>query len=420
MGRTLRLLALVAGSLLLAPGLALSQPAPATPGAAPAAPAAPARPAQPPAQSVPIGYIELLGDLRYELMGSYANIDFRDIGRPFEGAEVAIAEAQQTGRFMNLNFTMEKFEGTTVEEMVAQIDTWISANAHFVLVDLPADMLVELADAVAGKPVSLFNVSAQDDSLRAENCRANVFHTMPSYAMYEDALAQYLSTKNWRDILVLQGPLPADELISQAFQRSAQKFGLRISEVEPFVITNDPRYRDQTNVALLTAGKRFDVVFVADAGRELARFVPYQTTQPNLVVGSAGLTPLNWHWTWESDAAAQLQHRYEELALPRQMNDVSFAAWSAVRAITTASIRTRSGGFDEIQDYLTNPDNDFDSVKGNPQSFRPWDNQMRTPILLATANSVIARAPFDEFLHEFNVLDTLGVDQPETACRMTR
>src|SRR5262249_54474665 len=158
----------------------------------------------------------------------------------------------------------------------------------------------------------------------------NVFHTMPSYAMYEDALAQYLSTKNWRDVLVLQGPTAEDQQIADAFQRAAQKFGLRISEVVPFVISNDPRYRDQTNVALLTANKRYEVVFVADSGHELARFVPYQTTQPNLVVGSAGLSPLNWHWTWDSDAAAQLQHRYEALAMPRQMNDVSFAAWSAV------------------------------------------------------------------------------------------
>jgi ABC transporter substrate binding protein (PQQ-dependent alcohol dehydrogenase system) len=412
-----RLIALVAGAMALAPSVSLSQPAPAAPGAAPAAPA---RPTPPPVQSVPLGYIELSDDARYELMGSYANIDFRDIGRPYEGAAVAIAEAQQTGRFMNIDFSIEKFAGETVEEMVAQIDVWIAANTHFVVVDLPADILVQLAEAVAGRPVSLFNVSAQEDALRAENCRANVFHTMPSFAMYEDALAQYLSTKNWRDVLVLQGPLPADRLIAEAFQRSSRKFGLRVSELVPFVITNDPRYRDQTNVALLTAGKRFDVVFVADAGRELARFVPYQTTQPNLVVGSSGLTPLNWHWTWESDAAAQLQHRYEELAMPRQMNDVSFAAWSAVRAITTASIRTRSGEFAPIQAYLTDPENDFDSVKGNPQSFRPWDNQMRTPILLATANAVIARAPFDEFLHEFNVLDTLGVDEAETACRMRR
>jgi ABC transporter substrate binding protein (PQQ-dependent alcohol dehydrogenase system) len=59
----------------------------------------------------------------------------------------------------------------------------------------------------------------------------------------------------------------------------------------------------------------------------------------------------------------------------------------------------------------------LDVYKGNPASFRPWDNQLRQPILLATTDSVIARAPLDRFLHQRNVLDTLGVDQPETRCR---
>ena len=32
-------------------------------------------------------------------------------------------------------------------------------------------------------------------------------------------------------------------------------------------------------------------------------------------------------------------------------------------------------------------------------------------------NAVIASAPLDGFLHQTNTLDTLGRDQPESACR---
>jgi hypothetical protein len=39
------------------------------------------------------------------------------------------------------------------------------------------------------------------------------------------------------------------------------------------------------------------------------------------------------------------------------------------------------------------------------------------PLLLSTADAVIARPPLPQFLHQTNVLDTLGVDAPETACR---
>jgi hypothetical protein len=38
--------------------------------------------------------------------------------------------------------------------------------------------------------------------------------------------------------------------------------------------------------------------------------------------------------------------------------------------------------------------------------------------LLSTADAVIERAPLPQFLHQTNVLDTLGVDAPETTCRL--
>ncbi|MCK5624155.1 MAG: amino acid ABC transporter substrate-binding protein, partial [Alphaproteobacteria bacterium] len=59
----------------------------------------------------------------------------------------------------------------------------------------------------------------------------------------------------------------------------------------------------------------------------------------------------------------------------------------------------------------------FDAYKGNPASFRPWNNQLRQPILLHTHNAVAARAPLDGFLHRRDVLDTLGIDEPESKCR---
>jgi ABC transporter substrate binding protein (PQQ-dependent alcohol dehydrogenase system) len=428
-----RLIALAAAVLLLGPSLASAQ-----------APA-PARPQPPPIQPVPIGYVELAEDPRYELLGAFANIDFRELGRPFEGAEVALKEGRQSGSFMRLEFTLDRVTASSGDEIVAKIREWGAAGVHYVVADLPADVLVTVADAVADLPVMLFNVAAMEDSLRAEACRANVFHTIPSHAQYQDALVQYLVNKRWTDILVLQGPAHQDQLMVDALGRSAQKFGARITEVVPFVITNDPRYRDQTNVALMTANRAdYDVVFVADSGHEFGRFVSFQTNDPRPIVGTAGLQPRAWHWTWDHDDAAQLQHRFEansllnvilemgEIdvnrlqqrfeanAMPRQMNDGQFAAWVAVRSVYINAIRTRGNDYQAIREHLLGPDANLDSLKGNPMTFRPWDNQIRTPMLLATADAVIARAPFPEFLHEFNVLDTLGVDEPETVCRMTR
>ena len=51
-------------------------------------------------------------------------------------------------------------------------------------------------------------------------------------------------------------------------------------------------------------------------------------------------------------------------------------------------------------------------------SFRAWDGQLRQPVLLADARSLVSVSPQPGYLHQFSELDTLGIDQPETACHM--
>jgi len=43
-----------------------------------------------------------------------------------------------------------------------------------------------------------------------------------------------------------------------------------------------------------------------------------------------------------------------------------------------------------------------------PGNFRPWNGQLRQPILLHTERAVIAVAPVEGFLHHRNTLDSLG------------
>ncbi len=51
----------------------------------------------------------------------------------------------------------------------------------------------------------IVNIRSQDDALRQEECRSNVFHVMPDYAMRADALAQYLIWKKWPRWFVIRG-----------------------------------------------------------------------------------------------------------------------------------------------------------------------------------------------------------------------
>ena len=50
-------------------------------------------------------------------------------------------------------------------------------------------------------------------------------------------------------------------------------------------------------------------------------------------------------------------------------------------------------------------------------TFRPWDGQLRQPLLLGDGQSVVGTAPVDGFLHPKNSLDTLGADAPEKLCK---
>lgn len=381
-------------------------------------PAPPAHAETTAATAMKLGYVELADDPRYARNGALSGIVFADRGRPYPGSQVALQDAQAIGRVIKVGFSIQKSTGKSVDDLVQQISRWVSDDdVHFVLADLTAAPLKELAHRLADRPVMLINISAPDDSLRGTDCAANVLHTYPSEAMLTDALMQYLVTKDWLQILVLQGPAPEDAAMVAALQRSAKKFQGRILEIRPFLLTNDPRNREQNNIVLMTSGARYDVVYVADSSGELGRYVPYQTHLPRPVVGSAGLVPTAWSWSWDRDAAVQLQHRYEKLASPRRMSGADWAAWEAVKAITQAVVRTQSTAFDAVKAFLLSDKLNLDTVKGNPGSFRAWDHQLRAPVLLATADAVIERAPLPQFLHQTNVLDTLGTDAPETTCR---
>lgn len=410
-----RRLPLAAAALLLA--LAPARAQNAEPSAAP--PAAPsAAPAAPPSKVMTLGYLELDRDPRYADGGSFAGISFRTFGRPRPGARLALADARPIGQALHVDYRMVEAGGADAAALVAAVKGWIGgADVHFVLADLPAETLLAVSAGLAGEPVTLLNVSATEDALRGADCRANVLHVAPSDAMLSDALVEYLVGRKWRRVVALQGPSPADAAMVEALRRSTRKFGAVLADVRPFAISGDPRRRDSADVALLTAGLDYDVLFVADGSNQFGRYVPYGAGLPRPVVGSAGLVATPWTWSWDRDGAAQLQHRFERAAMPRRMNAAAFSAWEAAKAVVQATVKSGAVDRDAVQSALLAPDLSLDTVKGTPGSFRPWDHQLRQPLLLATPDAVIATAPLPEFLHQSDVLDTLGVDRPETRCR---
>ena len=361
-------------------------------------------------------YLSRTDDPVYEPHRAYTGLQLRDRHRPVDGARTALKESRILGRALGLKFALIEESLSAEEPALGRIRKLMDEGSSVFILDLPLAEMQEVAAALVGEAVILFNVRHGDDTLRGSGCSPVLFHTLPSDAMRMDALAQFLFKKNWRQVLILQGEQEADVTLSEAFQASARKFGLTIADVRDFVLSNDPRERDRNNIALLTAGAGYDAVFLADSIGEVGRYVPFNTKEPRPVVGSEGLLSAAWHWTWERHGAPQLNQRFGKQA-KRRMSDEDWAAWAALKVVVEAISRTNSTAVPDITAYLRSDRLTFDNYKGSPSSFRSWNNQLRQPILLHSHNAVIGRAPFEGFLHRRNTLDTLGSDEPEGRCR---
>jgi ABC transporter substrate binding protein (PQQ-dependent alcohol dehydrogenase system) len=399
-----------------------TNPASAQPASAPAPAAQPAPPqAQAPRQRVTIGFVDIEGDPRYEPVRAYERLVLKTRDHPFPGAQIGIDEAAALARVLNTDFVLERITVKTPEEVAPAVTKAMAERGiKFFLIDAPAEAYKPLAAAVKGREALLFNVSAPDDWLRRDLCAREMVHTIPSLAMSTDALVQYLMSKKWRDVLVLEGPLPVDVQRTDAFARSVQKFGGRIVARQKFKAGTDPREREQNNPALLTAGNRdYDVVFVADDAFDFVRTVPYHTVRARPVVGSIDLEPVAWHWTWEHNGAPQVNSRFDKKSGGRRMDSPDWAAWIAVKMIVQSALRTRSTDFAKQRDFILG-DSGFDGDKGLPVGVRPWDHQLRQAVLLAAPYMVVASAPVEGFLHRTNDLDTIGDDEPETSCHLNK
>jgi ABC transporter substrate binding protein (PQQ-dependent alcohol dehydrogenase system) len=375
--------------------------------------AAPA-PAAPLGKDITVGYLQLANDPRYDERPGPGDTSTTP-GRPVAGAEMAVGEVNIEAAASGHSFTLDKVEAEDEPGLEQQISALAGKGVHWFLVDAPSAAMATLAKAMHERDVLLFNISAPGDDLRGAACQKNLVNVIPSRAMLADALAQLLVARKWHQVLVLQGPLDEDKAMTAAFEHSAKRFGLEITAKRDFLLSNDPREREKDNVSLLTGDASYDVVFVADGEGEFARALPYRTIRPRPVIGATGLVPTAWSWTWDRYGAPQVSHRFEHAA-ERPMEAADWAAWLAIRALGEAVERSGASDTAGVDAYLLGPKLSLDGDKGPPLSFRSWDHQLRQPILLATADAVVAEAPLPGFLHATNVLDTLGYDQPETQC----
>ena len=338
------------------------------------------------------------------------------------GAQLAINDNNTTGRFLDQQFSLEDVRTSPADKPA--VDVLMEGEAALVIADVPADMLLMAADTGRVRGLLVFNVGSIDDRLREEDCRSNVVHVAPTRSMLADGLAQYLVWKQWRRWLLVVGSHPEDRLFGDALRRSVKRFGARIVQEKVFEDTGGARRTDsgiaqiQRQLPVFTQGvPAYDVLVAADENEVFAGYLPYRTWDPRPVAGSAGLIPTSWDPSFDQWGAVQMQNRFMKM-FSRRMTARDMQAWSAVRMIGEAVARTRSFDPKTILAFIKGPDFALAAFKGQALTLRDWNLQLRQPILLSDGKVVISVSPQEGFLHQVSELDTLGVDRPETRCRL--
>lgn len=340
------------------------------------------------------------------------------------GARLGIEDNNTTGRFIGQQFALDEAAVVEDGDVAAAFRELHAKGNRFFALDLPAAQLLAVADLPEAKDALLFNVRAKDDALRSEQCRANLLHTIPSFSMLADGLAQYLMWKRWAEWLLVVGTGEEDRLFADALRRAAERFSATIVEERVFDAAPGSRRTDtghaqiQKQMPVFTQeAEDHDVVVVADVQDAFGEYLQYRTWEPRPVVGTHGLVPTAWHRSQEQWGATQMQNRFARFA-GRWMTERDYAAWLAVRSVSEATTRIGKADLAGVAGYIRGADFGVAGFKGQKLTFRDWDGQLRQPILLAGPRTLVSVSPQEGFLHEFSELDTLGHDRPDTACKL--
>ncbi|MEL7525102.1 MAG: ABC transporter substrate-binding protein [Pseudomonadota bacterium] len=338
----------------------------------------------------------------------------------FAGAALGNQDNETTGSFLGHSFSFET-RAIPPEDLEVNAAELIADGISLIIVLGRGDDVLKVADA-AGSDALIFNAAAPEVALRGESCRSNLLHIAPSRAMLADALAQFLIWKRWSRWLLISGSNPDDERLAEAYRRSAAKFGAEIVEERIFEDTGGSRRSDsghvlvQRQIPVFTQETRdHNVVVAVDESDVFALYLPFHAWTPRPVAGSGGLRPVSFHAAHEAWGATQFQRRFEKQN-GRYVRPEDYNVWVAMRVIGEAVTRSSSGDATVLRDYILSDAFELAAFKGQKVTFRPWNGQLRQPVLLTDSKITVSVSPQEGFLHHRSPLDSLGIDEAESAC----
>lgn len=340
------------------------------------------------------------------------------------GSRMGIKDNNTTGKFTNQKFELIEKNIMPNESAKEIFEEFRKNNYNFFILDVSSEDLDKIISSDILGDAILINVSLKNNDFRNQKCDKQLLHTAPSYMMVTDALMQFLKKKNWTKLFLIFGTNNRDKQFKDSLKISVKKFGLTITNEKKWDFTHDFRRTADLEFVKFTQGEKYEVLVLADegntfgdSGNSFGDYIPYRTWKPNIVVGGEVLKPTSWHHTHEQWGGNQMQSRFLK-NFNRFMTNIDFNSWVGIRVFGEAITKTKSLDPKTILDEILKENFKIAAYKGKPVSFRKWNRQLRQPILLVTPRALVSVSPQTGFVHPRTELDTLGIDEFDTKCKL--
>ncbi|MFQ5657800.1 MAG: ABC transporter substrate-binding protein [Candidatus Methylomirabilales bacterium] len=303
-------------------------------------------------------------------------------------------------------------------------------------------MTLAVQKASAREGIIYFNTMSRSEALRGRQCHRLTFHVEASLAMYADAIGQWLIRKAKK---TRWGHLTPDSQAGAEMERLTKRALLRYKGTTIAREVVPARTQDYRTALSALAQGGPDVIMLNLAGPALLNALA-QITELNLQVQVAGpgmeavefwqadpakltgVWPALWFHGFRKYSGRELNNRMNK-AFGRPAESHAWASYMATKAVWEGVLK--GGGTDtaSLLSFFTKG-RGVDAHKGVSLTFRPWDHQLRQPLLVLRSKvpdtdasrwdilELVGEVPLRGTPGESRaaILDTLGLSKAETKC----
>ena len=204
------------------------------------------------------------------------------------GAQLAIEDNNTTGRFMKQEFELVDAAVSDQQQAADALGGFAAGGIRFLVADLPAELLVPVADAAGGKR----HAGLQCERHGRQPARRSSAAPTSSTSRRAGRCSPMRSPSTWpgrngRAGSSIVGSHPADEAYAAAIRRAAKRFGAEIVEERVFKDTGGARTTDTGTVQVqrqipvfMQGAPDHHVVVVADESEVFGAYMPFRTWTP--------------------------------------------------------------------------------------------------------------------------------------------